>query len=87
VPKGSLREETSHRLLPGDGALDLTTVIRALHRIGALTWVGPEVISPDLAALPVLDAAALAMERTRACVTAALSNEARIAGLVKQELS
>lgn len=71
-PEGPLRQETSHRLLPGDGALDLTAAIRALHRIGALTWVGPEVISPDLAALPVLDAAALAMERTRACVTGAL---------------
>ena len=73
VPHGSLREETSHRLLPGDGALDLTAALRALHRIGALRWVGPEVISPDLAALPVLDAAALAMDRTRAFLTAALA--------------
>jgi sugar phosphate isomerase/epimerase len=72
VPEGSLREETSHRLLPGDGALDLVAAVRALHRIGALTWVGPEVISPDLATLPVLDAATLAMDRTRAFVAAAL---------------
>jgi sugar phosphate isomerase/epimerase len=72
VPEGSLREETSHRLLPGDGALDLVAAVRALHRIGALTWVGPEVISPDLTALPVLDAATLAMDRTRAFVAAAL---------------
>jgi sugar phosphate isomerase/epimerase len=72
VPRGSLREETSHRLLPGDGALDLVAAIRALHRIGALHWVGPEVISPDLAALPVLDAATLAIDRTRAIVAAAL---------------
>jgi sugar phosphate isomerase/epimerase len=73
VPHGSLREETSHRLLPGDGALDLTAAVRALHRIGALGWVGPEVISPDLAALPVLDAATLAMDRTRAFLMAALA--------------
>jgi sugar phosphate isomerase/epimerase len=73
VPRGSLREETSHRLLPGDGALDLVAAIRALHRIGALHWVGPEVISPDLAALPVLDAATLAIDRTRAIVAAALA--------------
>ena len=73
VPHGSLREETSHRLLPGDGALDLTAAVRALHRIGALRWVGPEVISPDLAALPVLDAAALALDRTRAFLTVALA--------------
>jgi len=70
---GSLREETSRRLLPGDGALDLGAAIRALHRIGALNWVGPEVISPELAALPVPDAAALAMHRTRAIVAAALA--------------
>ncbi len=73
-PAGSLREETQHRLLPGDGELDLVTTIRALHRIGALRWVGPEVISPDLAALPVLDAATLAMDRTRAFLAAALTS-------------
>ena len=72
VPRGSLREETSHRLLPGDGALDLGAALRALHRIGALRWVGPEVISPELAAMPVAEAAALAMARTRAAVAAAL---------------
>src|SRR5580700_369787 len=73
VPQGSLREETSRRLLPGDGALDLVAAVRALHQIGALRWVGPEVISPELAAMPVLDAATLAMERTRAIVAAALA--------------
>jgi sugar phosphate isomerase/epimerase len=73
VPHGSLREETSRRLLPGDGALNLPAAIRALHRIGALRWVGPEVISPELAAMPVADAAALAMNRTRAVVDAALA--------------
>jgi sugar phosphate isomerase/epimerase len=71
--EGSLREETSRRLLPGDGQLDLVGAVRALHRIGALAWVGPEVISPALAAMPVLDAAALAMERTRAIMAAALA--------------
>jgi len=73
VPQGPLREETSRRLLPGDGALDLPAAIRALHRIGALRWVGPEVISPELATMPVLDAATLAMDRTRATVAAALA--------------
>src|SRR5215831_6559593 len=53
APRGSLREETSHRLLPGDGALDLGAALRVLHGIGALRWVGPEVISPELAAMPV----------------------------------
>ena len=72
TPTGTLREETQHRLLPGDGDLDLTTAIKTLHRIGALRWIGPEVISPDLAALPVLDAATLAVARTRALVAQAL---------------
>jgi len=72
APRGSLREETSHRLLPGDGALDLGAALRVLHGIGALRWVGPEVISPELAAMPVAEAAALAMSRTRAALAAAL---------------
>jgi sugar phosphate isomerase/epimerase len=71
-PAGTLREETQHRLLPGDGDLDLIKTIRALYRIGALRWVGPEVISPHLAALPVLDAATLALDRTRVLVARAL---------------
>ena len=74
VPSGPLREETQHRLLPGDGALDLVAAIRALDRIGGLRRVGPEVISPDLAALPILDAATLAMDRTRALVDVALAS-------------
>src|ERR1700691_619647 len=74
VRSGPLREETQHRLLPGDGALDLLAAIRALDRIGGLRRVGPEVISPDLAALSVLDAATLAMDRTRAIVAAALAD-------------
>jgi sugar phosphate isomerase/epimerase len=73
VPQGALREETQRRLLPGDGALDLGAALRALHRIGALRWVGPEVISPGLAAMPVAEAAALAVARTRDAVAAALA--------------
>ena len=71
TPSGTLREETQRRLLPGDGELDLVRVVRALDAIGALTRVGPEVISPDLAALPVIDAARLALDRSRALVDAA----------------
>ena len=51
VPEGTLREETQRRLLPGDGAFDLTTVLRALDAIGGLRSAGPEVINPELAAL------------------------------------
>lgn len=62
-PQGSLREDTQRRLLPGDGELDLVGVLRALDRTGALTWIGPEVISPQTAAMPPERAAVLARER------------------------
>ena len=73
VLEGTLREDTQRRLLPGDGELDLTSALRALHAIGGLTWVGPEVISPDLAARPVKESAALALARSRAALAAALA--------------
>jgi sugar phosphate isomerase/epimerase len=70
-PDGPLREETQRRLLPGDGGFDLTRVVRALHAIGGLRSLGPEVINPALAAMPILDAAKLALERCRtACARA-----------------
>ena len=71
--QGTLREDTQRRLLPGDGSFDLTRVIRALAEIGGLNWVGPEVIHPDLAAMPARAAAALAGDRTRSLVRAALA--------------
>jgi hypothetical protein len=52
---------------------ELVGVIGVLHRIGALTWLGPEVISPELAALPPGTAAQLADSRTRTVVAAATS--------------
>src|SRR3954451_19723926 len=73
VPDGPLRQETQRRLLPGDGELDLVRVVRELAAIGALQRVGPEVISPDLAAMPIRSAAALALGRSRAVVSEALA--------------
>ncbi|HEU5265404.1 MAG TPA: sugar phosphate isomerase/epimerase [Jatrophihabitans sp.] len=70
--QGTLREDTQRRLLPGEGSFDLIRVIRALADIGGLRWVGPEVIHPDLAAMPPRAAATLAAERTRAVVQQAL---------------
>jgi len=66
-----IRQDTQNRLLPGDGVFDLVGVLRILHSIGALTWVGPEVISPALAAESPTVAAQLADWRTRAVVAAA----------------
>ncbi len=74
--RGSLREDTQRRLLPGEGSFDLTRVVRALAAIGGLNWVGPEVLHPDLAAMPARDAAALAGELTRRVVHDALADPA-----------
>jgi sugar phosphate isomerase/epimerase len=73
TPQGELRAETSRRLLPGAGELDLAACLRALDDIGGLQWIGPEVLSPELEALPVAEAAELAMQRSRAVVAAALA--------------
>jgi sugar phosphate isomerase/epimerase len=72
VADGPLREETQRRLLPGDGALDLGRVVRALAAIGGMRWIGPEVINPELAAMPVPDAAELALARSRSAIARAL---------------
>jgi sugar phosphate isomerase/epimerase len=74
-PGASMRDDTLNRLLPGDGAFDLTTVVRALADIGALTWVGPEVISPMLEAMPAVQAAQLAADRTRQVIAKALNTQ------------
>jgi sugar phosphate isomerase/epimerase len=63
--RGSMREDTQNRLLPGDGSFDLPRVVGALDRIGALRWVGPEVISPVTEAMPAVEAARIAGDRVR----------------------
>jgi sugar phosphate isomerase/epimerase len=73
-----VRQDTQHRALPGDGVLDLDRILRTLHRIGALTWIGPEVISPDLAAQPAVVSAQLADARTRDLVARATTDGPKI---------
>ena len=63
--RGSMREDTQNRLLPGDGDFDLPRAVRALDRIGALRWVGPEVISPVLEAMQPVEGARVAGDRVR----------------------
>ena len=67
--RGSLSEDTFNRLMPGDGSLDLLRVIDALHRIGALRCVGPEVISPLTAAMAPAEAARAGRERIEALLS------------------
>ena len=71
-----IRQDTQHRALPGDGVLDLVPILQTLHRIGALTWIGAEVISPDLAAQPAIVTAQLGDSRTRDLVTRAIADGA-----------
>jgi sugar phosphate isomerase/epimerase len=74
-PRGSMREDTQHRLLPGDGSFDLPRVVAALDRIGALRWVGPEVISPETEAMGPVEAARVAGERVRELIAQVRSEQ------------
>ena len=71
-----MREDTQNRLLPGDGDLDLPRAVRALDRIGALRWVGPEVISPVTEAMPPVEAARVAVDRVRELIARVRSDAA-----------
>jgi sugar phosphate isomerase/epimerase len=68
-PSAPLVEETFNRLLPGEGDLDLTGLLAALDRTGALRWVGPEVLSPVTAAMAPTEAARLAGRHVRELVS------------------
>lgn len=60
--EGLLQDTFRHRLLPGKGVFDLVRVVQALGEIGALSNVGPEVLSTELFALPPIEAARQAAE-------------------------
>jgi sugar phosphate isomerase/epimerase len=69
---GTLWEDTlHHRLLPGDGAIDLDVVLGALGATG-LRLVGPEVFSDELLAMAPDEAATSSCARTRAAIDHAL---------------
>jgi sugar phosphate isomerase/epimerase len=60
---GELSQDTFNRLMPGDGSLDLASVMGTLDRTGGLRSVGPEVISPATASMAPADAARRARDR------------------------
>jgi sugar phosphate isomerase/epimerase len=69
---GSYVEDTcTRRRMPGQGSFDVVGLMRVLDRMGANTPVSVEVMSPELQALPVDDAAQLAYDTTRAVLDAA----------------
>ncbi len=65
----TLFQQVRRRRLPGDGVGDLTSLVRTLAEIGGLGSIGPEVVNPELAAMPAEQAARLACERTAAALT------------------
>ena len=69
-------EMMHHRLLPGDGAFDLTRAIRCLSDSGGLTLCGPEVLSDELHAPSPTSAAQRASERMGALWSQASSGDA-----------
>ncbi len=58
-PGTELWHDTQHRLLPGDGQLDLDALVAVLSRNNALRLLGPEVISPEMAQMTPNDAAGI----------------------------
>ena len=69
---GDYMEDTCvRRRLPGQGALDVVGLMRVLDDMGVDAPVSVEVMSTEMQALPVEDAAHLAHDTTRAVLDAA----------------
>ena len=67
--RGTLREDTQRRLLPGEGSFDLPGIITALRTAG---WTGPwgvEILSEEHRALPVREALQRAADGARSLLT------------------
>jgi sugar phosphate isomerase/epimerase len=66
-PEANLMSATlHHRLLPGEGAVDLAALIGALRDIGSVAPIGVEVFSDSLHALGAIEGAQRAADATRA---------------------
>ncbi len=71
-PVGPLFEDTMlRRRLPGEGALDLTGLVRTLDRIGVAGPYSVEIMSREEQARPAREAAARAYETARSVLTEA----------------
>ncbi len=66
------RESMRHRLLPGEGVIDLAGTIRALDSVGCDAPLGVEVFSEELSRLPPAQVARRAGDAARAVIAAAL---------------
>src|SRR5690606_25054282 len=52
-PRGSLPDDTRHRLFCGEGEFDLLAFVKALRRTGTTVPLSVEIISPEVAAMPL----------------------------------
>lgn len=68
---GAPYEDTLRRRLPGEGTLDLVGFVRLLDELGVEAPLSVEIISPEQAARPVIEAARCAHDATRAVLTRA----------------
>jgi sugar phosphate isomerase/epimerase len=75
-PVGAPFEDTMlRRRLPGEGAFDLTGLIRLLDEMGVTAPLSVEILSTEHAALPVEEAARRAHDTTRAVVARARTRD------------
>ncbi|MFN3547044.1 MAG: sugar phosphate isomerase/epimerase family protein [Mesorhizobium sp.] len=58
--RGALADDTRHRLFCGEGVFDLTGFLKATERFG--TPVSVEIISPEVARMPLAEAARISCE-------------------------
>jgi sugar phosphate isomerase/epimerase len=73
APQGSIHQlQDMHRLLPGEGMLDLRAFLGALQKAGYNGPVSVEVFSDELKRLPPPDAARRAYVATQKCLQGAL---------------
>jgi sugar phosphate isomerase/epimerase len=68
---GDLLEDTMKRRLPGEGTFDLAGFIRLLDGMGVTAPISVEIISPEQQARPLIEAARLAHDTSRAVIAAA----------------
>ena len=74
---GDLLEDTMKRRLPGEGAFDLVGFVRLLDEMGVTAPLSVEIISPEQRARPLIEAARLSHDSTRAVLAAARRTESR----------
>jgi sugar phosphate isomerase/epimerase len=71
---GDLLEDTMKRRLPGQGTFDLIGFIQLLDSIGVTAPISVEIISPEQQARPVIEAAKMAHDTSRAVIAKARAN-------------